>query len=240
MNKNLLEPLLTGAEQLGYQLNDTQLQQFDIFFHNLVETNQQVNLTSIVEPHEVAVKHFLDSLTCFSILPSDAKKIIDVGTGAGFPGVVLKIFKPDLEIVLLDSLQKRVDYLNNLITLLKLQGITAIHGRAEEAGQQNTHRERYDLAISRAVANLATLSEYCLPFVKVSGTFIAMKGPKAEQEIKTANKAIKTLGGQLAKVSEFKLPIIDDERTLIKIDKINKTPAKYPRRAGTPAKKPIQ
>lgn len=240
MSRDLLEPLLKGAGLLGYQLNELQQQQLVEFYHNLIETNKQVNLTSIVEAQEVAEKHFLDSLTCFSLIPAGTKKLIDVGTGAGFPGLVLKIYQPQLELVLLDSLQKRVDYLNNLIDLLQLENITAIHGRAEDIGRHSMHREKYDVVVSRAVANLSTLSEYCLPLVKVTGSFIAMKGPKAQQEIMAAHKAIQTLGGQLTEVSEFSLPLSKEERTLIKIKKVAATPAKYPRRAGMPAKKPIK
>ncbi|MEG6617237.1 16S rRNA (guanine(527)-N(7))-methyltransferase RsmG [Peptococcaceae bacterium 1198_IL3148] len=240
MNEKLVQTLQTCVYELGYVLSDDQIQKLDIYYHYLIQRNNHVNLTNIIDPDEVAVKHFADSLTCFQMDIKDNDQVIDVGSGAGFPGMVLKIFNHTLSVTMLDSLQKRVDFLNNLATKLELSDIVAVHGRAEEVGKVDNHREHYDVVVSRAVANLATLAEYCLPFVKLGGSFIAMKGPKAAEEIATASRAVQILGGQIAQIKEFKLPITGDERTLIKISKINPTPAKYPRKAGTPAKKPIK
>jgi 16S rRNA (guanine527-N7)-methyltransferase len=240
MNDILIKTLQTSVKELDLTLSADQMQKLDEYYHYLMEMNKNINLTSITEPEEVAVKHFADSLTCFKLNLTNGDKIIDVGSGAGFPGVVLKIFNNNLSITMLDSLQKRVDYLNNLVSKLKLEHIYAIHGRAEEVGKDKNHREQYDVVVSRAVANLATLTEYCLPFAKVGGTFIAMKGPKASEEIEAAKKAVQITGGEIDSIIELKLPITGDERTLIKINKVKPTPDKYPRKAGTPGKKPIK
>lgn len=240
MNEQLVKMLQASVNDLGYALTDEQIKRLDDYYHYLIEVNNNINLTSITDPAEVAVKHFADSLTCFQMNLKDSDKIMDVGSGAGFPGVVLKIFNNSLAITMLDSLQKRVDYLNNLSSKLELEQMSAIHGRAEDVGRDKNHREKYDVVVSRAVANLATLSEYCLPFAKVGGSFIAMKGPKAAEEVADAKKAVQVLGGQIEKIIELKLPITGDERTLIKINKIKPTPSQYPRKAGTPGKKPIK
>ncbi len=236
----LIKTLIEGGKELGFVFSDLQLQQFKQYYEFLIETNAHINLTNITEPQEVALKHFLDSLICFKAFDfKGSKKVIDVGSGAGFPGMVLKIFNNDLDLVLLDSLQKRVDFLNKLIAKLKLPNIKAIHGRAEEVGKNNEHREKYDIVISRAVANLSVLAEYCLPLAGISGSFIAMKGPNVEDEIKAAHKAITLLGGEVTAIKEFSLPIINDQRTILIINKVTPTPNKYPRRAGMPAKKPL-
>ncbi|MBO8138527.1 MAG: 16S rRNA (guanine(527)-N(7))-methyltransferase RsmG [Desulfotomaculum sp.] len=241
MNKVLADTLLKGSSELKYNLSDEQLYLFDKYYNLLLERNKFINLTAITEPSEVAVKHFLDSMTCLPIIDSiHQPRVIDVGTGAGFPGIVLKIIKPDLKIVLLDSLRKRVEFLNEIINCLNLKDIIAVHGRAEEFGRNNNYREKYDAAVSRAVANMNVLSEYCMPFIKKNGLFIAMKGPKAGEEIKCSQKAVNVLGGEISDVNELNLPLINEKRTLIIVKKIFPTPEKYPRRPGIPAKKPLK
>jgi len=189
---------------------------------------------------EIDIKHFIDSITPIKTnLIDDGMRIIDIGTGGGFPGIPLKIMKKDLEVVLLDSTMKRISFLNEVIKSLGLSNITAIHGRAEDLGRDNNYREKFDIAISRAVASLNTLSEYCLPYVKVGGYFIAMKGSDIEEEIKEAKNGIKTLGGEIKDVKTFKLPLSDINHSLIIIEKIKETPTKYPRGGGKPKKKPL-
>ncbi|MTI80685.1 MAG: 16S rRNA (guanine(527)-N(7))-methyltransferase RsmG [Firmicutes bacterium] len=242
MNRNLISTLQKCEQEIGYNFNKEQLNQFNLYYNILIDSNKNVNLTSITDPEEVAVKHFIDSITCLKLINAEqSKKIIDVGTGAGFPGIVFKIVtENDDSMILLDSLQKRVDFLNTVIKELKLKNITAIHGRAEEIARETTHRESYDLVVSRAVANLSVLCEYCLPFLKTGGMFIAMKGPKGKQEIDEAQKAINTLGGELIDIKEINLPISNESRNLILINKVSTTPDKYPRRPGIPNKKPIK
>ncbi len=237
----LIKSLTDGGAELGISFTDLQLQQFKQYYLDLINTNQHINLTSITDPHEVAVKHFLDSLICLQAADFQEKqKIIDVGSGAGFPGMVLKIFCRYLEVDLLDSLQKRIDFLNNVIANLKLTDIRAIHGRAEELGQNKLYREKYDIVVSRAVANLTVLAEYCLPLAKIGGSFIALKGPNAHLEIKEAERAVAVLGGELAAVNKLELPILKDQRTIIVFKKVFAAPDKYPRRSGMPAKKPLK
>lgn len=197
----------------------------------LVDWNTRMNLTNITEPDDVDLKHFLDSMTLF-LVPEfkNSSTVIDVGTGAGFPSLPLKIANDNLEITLLDPLLKRIKFLDNVIKELNLSGMTTIHIRAEEAGIDEKYREKYDLATSRAVANLSTLSEYCLPFVKVGGKFVAMKGKDCDTEIKEAENAIKLLGGKISEIKKLSLSDGDNERTLIVIDKVKATPKKYPRK----------
>jgi 16S rRNA (guanine527-N7)-methyltransferase len=203
----------------------------------LLEWNEKMNLTAIEEEREFIIKHFIDSL---SILPylGDVRSLIDVGTGAGFPGIPLKIAQPSLEILLLDSLEKRVGFLKTVISELKLDGIRALHLRAEDAGKEPSHREKYDAAVARAVAALPVLLEYCLPMVKRGGIFIAMKGSSRE-EIEASNKALELLGGKIEEVKEFTLPCSEIKRSIIIVRKFRQTPTKYPRKAGKPSKQPL-
>ncbi len=235
-----LTVLEQGCEQIGISLNEEQKQQFIAFYEYLVEKNKVMNLTGITEFQEVLVKHFLDSLACVKAV--DMKKVttvMDIGTGAGFPGVPLKIAFPHLEACLLDSLKKGVNFLEETFALLKLQNITAIHGRAEEFAKNKSYRETYDLCVSRAVSNLATLSEYCLPYVKVGGKFISYKSGTVQEEAEQAEKAVRILGGKIQDVVYFNLPDSEIQRSLVVIEKIKPTPGKYPRKAGTPLKEPL-
>lgn len=228
-------------EALGINLSEKQIVQFLIYFEMLVEWNQVMNLTAITEYEEVMKKHFLDSITLIKAYDITRKStVIDVGCGAGFPGLALKIAYPELQVTLLDSLNKRIQFLNAVIEKLGLEGVTTIHGRAEDYAKPGQLRENFDLAVSRAVANLSTLSEYCLPFVKVGGYFIPYKSEKVADEIVGAKKALSLLGGQLVDQIEFTLPDTDYYRNLVKIIKIKATPGKFPRKAGLPAKEPIQ
>ena len=237
----MVDKFENGLEELGITLSSDQRQQFDRYYELLVEWNKVMNLTGITDYDEVNLKHFIDSLTVVKIIDMNSvKKVIDVGTGAGFPGIPLKIAFPELEIVLLDSLNKRVKFLNEVIGELGLKKITAIHGRAEDIAKNKSYREQFDLCVSRAVANLSTLCEYSLPFLWISGSFVSYKGEFSENEIQQAERAVKVLGGKISETKKFKLPGTDMGRSLIKIDKVNKTPSKYPRKAGLPAKEPIQ
>lgn len=227
-------------KELGIELTETQRIQFNDFFELLVEWNKKMNLTGITEYAEVLSKHFFDSLTCIKGLDDwSNKKIIDVGTGAGFPGVPMKIANPTIEITLLDSLSKRINFLEVVSETLGLENVELIHGRAEDYGQNSDYRESYDGAISRAVADLAVLSEYVLPFIKIGGVFVAQKSISAMDEIELAKKAIGILGGEIRDIIEVKVPGIDIVHALVIIEKVQLTPAKYPRKAGKPTKKPL-
>ena len=235
-----LEKFLKGLEELQIELSDNQIQQFIRYYEMLVEKNKVMNLTGITEFQEVLVKHFLDSLACVKAVDMNKiNRIMDIGTGAGFPGVPLKIAFPHLEACLLDSLKKRVNFLEETFHLLKLEDITAIHGRAEEFAKNKVYREQYDLCVSRAVSNLATLSEYCLPYVKVGGHFISYKSGTVQEELQQAEKAVKILGGKIQDVVYFNLPDSEIQRSLVVIEKIKTTPGRYPRKAGTPLKEPL-
>ena len=229
-----------GCKELGIALDEIQKKQFTDFYEYLVEKNKVMNLTGITEFQEVLVKHFLDSLACVKAVDmSRIKRIMDIGTGAGFPGVPLKIAFPHLETCLLDSLKKRVNFLEETFQMLKLENITAIHGRAEEYAKNKQYRETYDLCVSRAVSNLATLSEYCLPYVKTGGYFISYKSGTVQEEVEQAQKAVKILGGKIQDVVYFQLPDSEIQRSLVVIEKIKATPGRYPRKAGTPLKEPL-
>ena len=229
-----------GLDKWNIQLTDKQKNQFLDYYEILTEWNTFMNLTAITEFQEVVTKHFLDSLSCVkSIDMTKVKTMIDIGTGAGFPGVPLKIAFPHLQACLLDSLKKRVNFLEESFQLLGLTDITAIHGRAEDIAKMNNHRESYTYAISRAVANLSTLSELCIPFVKQDGIFISYKAEKGNEELQEAKNAINILGGLIDKQITYTLPDSDLSRNLILIKKIASTPKKYPRKAGTPAKEPL-
>ena len=226
--------------QFGVSLSDVQTEQFLTYYEMLVEWNSFMNLTAITEFQDVMKKHFTDSVSL--VKAYDVTKpatVIDVGTGAGFPGLALKIAYPELEITLLDSLHKRIQFLDAVIEKLALKGIKTIHGRAEDFAKPGKLRESFDLAVSRAVANLSTLSEYCLPYVKPGGYFISYKSEKIVQEKELAGKAIQLLGGVYVKQVEFTLPDSDIYRNLFVIKKVEQTPKKFPRKAGLPAKEPL-
>ncbi|MBP1753921.1 MAG: rsmG [Firmicutes bacterium] len=228
-----------GLKEIEIELNDLQKQQFVDYYEMLVEKNKVMNLTTITEFSEVITKHFLDSLMIIKVVKLSNQKLLDLGTGAGFPGIPLKIVFPELEIVLLDSLNKRLIFLNEVIDALKLQNITTLHGRAEDYGKNPNHREQYDLCVSRAVAKLSSLSEYCIPYVKKGGYFISYKSGKIDEELISSERALKLLGSKLVKVENFQLPNTDMERSLIVIEKTDKTPKNYPRGAGKPSKEPL-
>lgn len=219
-------------------LNDKQAEQFLRYYELLIQKNKVMNLTSITEFDDVVLKHFLDSLMICKIQKLEGS-LIDVGTGAGFPGIPLKIMYPDLKVVLLDSLNKRVQFLNEVIQELGLENIKAIHGRAEDLAKQKIYREQFDYCVSRAVANLSSLAEYCIPFVKIGGYFIPYKSGKIQEELDSGKKAINILGGTVEIVKEFELPQTDIFRCLLYIRKIENSPQKYPRKAGMPTKEPI-
>lgn len=227
-------------EPLNITLEKYQYEQFLEYYDMLIEKNKVMNLTAITEFNDVILKHFIDSLSIVKILGLDQNyKILDLGTGAGFPGIPLKIVFPHLDIVLLDSLNKRVVFLEEVIHQLKLTEISAIHGRAEDYGKNPKYREQFDFCVSRAVSNLATLSEYCLPYVKIGGKFISYKSGTINEEVKNSKKAIHLLGGKLEKVEVFQLPESDIERSFVMIRKENTTPKLYPRNSGKPSKEPI-
>ena len=220
------------------EIDDNKIQKFYDYMNLLVEWNKKINLTAITEEKDIILKHFVDSLTVLKYIKEN-KSIVDVGTGAGFPGIPLAIMNDSLKITLVDSLNKRINFLNEVCNKINLENINAIHARAEEFGQDNNYRESYDVAISRAVANLTVLAEYLLPLVKVGGKIICMKGPDIEEELKQAKSAIDILGGKFERCDNFCLPKSDISRNIIIINKIKETPKKYPRKAGTPAKPPL-
>lgn len=232
-----------GLEALGLALSENQMEQFYQYYELLVEWNKVMNLTAITELEEVITKHFIDSLLLIQVLPDldlQDYRCIDVGTGAGFPGIPLKIAFPNLKITLLDSLNKRIGFLNEVIQKLNLESIETIHGRAEDYGNNREYREQYDLCVSRAVANMSTLSEYCLPFVKTGGFFVPYKSGKVEEEVTLARSAVKKLGGEMGEVITKILPGTDVERTFIPVKKTAVTAKKYPRKAGLPSKEPLK
>lgn len=235
-----MEQLKRKSEQLEVELTEQQLEQFKTYYEMLIEKNKVMNLTAITEKDEVIDKHFIDSISLNKAVDTTKPlKILDLGTGAGFPGIPLKIAYPNLTITLLDSLNKRIKFLQEVIEELGLQEIEGIHGRAEDFAKQPAYREQYDLCVSRAVANLATLSEYCLPYVKEGGCFISYKSGAVEEEVNQSKKAIAELGGRIKEVIAFTLPKTDIERTFVVIEKVKKTPKKYPRKAGLPSKEPL-
>lgn len=235
-----LKVLEEGCTAYGITLTEAQKEQFVRYYELLVEWNKVMNLTGITEFQEVLTKHFLDSLSIVKTV--DMKNIhtcIDVGTGAGFPGIPLKIAFPHLQITLLDSLKKRLNFLDTVIGELKLEGIYTVHGRAEDGARKVEHREQYDLSVSRAVSRLAALCELCMPYVREGGYFISYKSGKAQEELTEASKAISVLGGKVKSAEDFQLYGTDMERTFVVIEKKKKTPKQYPRKAGTPTKEPI-
>ncbi len=232
---------IDNLKELGVEIDSKQLEQFNQYYETLVEWNEFMNLTGITEYDEVLLKHFVDSLVLDpnKLITSDKIRLIDVGTGAGFPGLPIKIAFPNVDVVLLDSLNKRIKFLDEVINKLGLENIKTIHSRAEDGGRNKELREQFDIAISRAVANLSSLAEYNLPYVKLGGYFVAMKSGEIDEEAENAKKAIKLLGGQLEKITKFRLPNTDIDRSLVLIKKVKETSKKYPRKAGLPTKEPL-
>ncbi len=232
------DTFIEEANKINISFTERQLEQFRIYYEMLVEKNKVMNLTGITEWEEVLEKHFLDSISLIrAVNLSQNIFVLDIGTGAGFPGIPLKIAFPNLQITLADSLNKRVLFLQEVIDTLKLEGIEAIHGRAEDLARDKKYREQYDLVVSRAVANLSTLSEYCLPFVKIGGQFISYKSGEIEEEVSSSKSAVFLLGGKIKNTVKFELG--ESGRSFVLIDKTKGTPKTYPRKAGTPSKKPL-
>ncbi len=227
-------------ETLGIRLTDIQKRQFDRYYELLIEWNRVMNLTGITEYDEVNLKHFTDSLTIVRVKEmKNISTLIDVGTGAGFPGLPIKIAFPHIKVTLLDSLNKRIKFLDQIVEELGLDDVVTLHGRAEDYAKKDEYREKFDLCASRAVANLSTLSEYCLPFIKKGGCFVSYKSADSDEEIKMSEKALDILGGKIEKIDKFTLPGSDMGRALVMIEKVKDTPRKYPRKAGVPSKEPL-
>ena len=235
-----VEQFLQALEQKDINLNNRQIEQFSIYFETLVEWNEKVNLTALTEKEDVYLKHFYDCITpSFYVDFEQELTICDVGAGAGFPSIPLKICFPEIKVTIVDSLKKRIDFLNHLARTLELEDVTFHHSRAEDFGQHKTFRENFDIVIARAVARMSVLSEFCLPLTKQGGLFIAMKGAQADEELNDARRAIERLGGDVRDNHVFTLPREQSERSIITIDKVKQTPKKYPRKAGTPNRHPI-
>ena len=235
-----IDVLVNGLKEFGIEADDNIIEKFKIYKDLLKEWNEKINLTAITDDDEIDIKHFLDSLTVLKTgYIKGGETIIDIGTGGGFPGIPIKIFKDDVNVVLLDSLNKRINFLNEVINSLELKDISTVHGRAEDLGQDLNYIENFDIVVSRAVASLNILSEYCLPFVKVGGLFIALKGPEIKNEIEESKKALDILGGKIIDKIDIKLPSSDITHILLVIKKTKTTSTKYPRKAGTPKKKPL-
>lgn len=231
--------LIDGLKKINIEIDGNTAENFMVYMNELVAWNEKVNLTAITEQEEIITKHFLDSAAAAEYIGENAS-VIDVGCGAGFPGLVLKLIRKDIKLTLLDSLEKRLKFLDCVISETKTENTALLHMRAEDGGRDKKYREKFDVAVSRAVANMAVLCEYCLPFVKPGGKFIALKGPKTAEELKDAETAIKRLGGKVIGVYESKIPYTDLEHTVVVTEKISGTPPQYPRKAGTPSKKPIK
>ncbi|GMQ63856.1 16S rRNA (guanine(527)-N(7))-methyltransferase RsmG [Vallitalea maricola] len=233
--------LIEGAEKLGFKLTDNQVKQFDKYYEMLIEWNNKINLTSIVDEQEVIIKHFLDSIAIKNVIDlSISNSLIDLGTGAGFPGIPLKIVYPHLKVTLVDSLNKRINFLSNVIDELLLDDVVCIHSRAEDLGNTDLYREQFDICVSRAVADLSILSEYCIPFVRCEGYFIPYKSSKSNDEIEISRNAISKLGGFLEETQNVEIPFSEIERSFVLIKKEKITPNKYPRKAGKPKKNPLR
>lgn len=225
-------------EKIGIEIDNATVKEFYSYMKLLIEWNEKINLTAIIEPKEIILKHFVD---CATILPyvKENDKVLDVGTGAGFPGLPIKLLNKEIEVTLVDALNKRINFLNEVVDTIKIKKVETIHARAEELARNAKYREEYDILISRAVAQLNVLLEYTLPFVKIGGKVICMKGPNCEEEIENSKKALAVLGGEIQKIDTIILPDTDIKRTIIVIKKVKNTPKIYPRKAGKPAKEPI-
>jgi 16S rRNA (guanine527-N7)-methyltransferase len=236
-----IEQFKHALQEKGIELSPRQLEQFDTYYQLLVEWNEKMNLTAITDKEEVYLKHFYDSISAaFYFDFNKPYRICDVGAGAGFPSIPLKICFPDIHVSIVDSLNKRISFLNHLADSLQLKGVTFYHDRAETFAQKLEHREAYDVVLARAVARMSVLSELCLPLVKMEGTFIAMKAASAQEEMDLGKKALFTLGGKIGEIHSFTLPEENSERNIIVVKKVKKTPKKYPRKPGTPNKQPIE
>lgn len=235
-----LEKLKKGLDALQIEFSDDQIEQLTDYYNLVIEKNKVMNLTAITEFDEFVEKHFLDSLALGMVIDLSLKyRMLDLGTGAGFPGIPLKIIYPNLKITLMDSLNKRILFLNEVIEKLYLKEITTVHARAEEAARRKEYREQFDVCVSRAVANISTLSEYCIPFVKKGGIFISYKSGQVDEEVSSGKKGISLLGGEIKNIIKFQIPGSDLERSFVKIEKIKYTPKMYPRKAGMPSKFPL-
>jgi len=234
----LAKSLLSGAAEIGVDLSADQVHRFLRYLDLLREWNQKFNLTAIKDEQEIISKHFLDSILLGCYVPKHGS-LADVGSGAGFPGIPLKILYPELQITLIDSVGKRVNFLREVIAELGLTGVEAVHGRAEDLGRNSAFRDRFDIVVARAVSRLSVLSEYCLPLVKTGGLFLAAKGPNVEQEVEECTGALAVLGGRLDRVERTTLPGKNDVRTVVLVIKIMQTPTQYPRKAGVPERKPL-
>lgn len=236
------ETFIAQCAAHGLVLNDQQIDQFERYYQLLVEWNEKMNLTAITQREEVYLKHFYDCLMVLWNMPLEdyALQLCDVGAGAGFPSIPLKIAHPELQVTIVDSLQKRLTFIEHLAEELGLEGVSCVHGRAEDVGQNPAYRGQFDIVTARAVASLNVLAEYCLPLVKIGGQFLALKAQKSDQELEEARAAISILGAKLIKVTEDQLPVESADRRYILIQKTKETPNKYPRKAGKPAKNPIK
>lgn len=235
-----IDLLLEGLNKLNLYPSDIMLKQFNLYYNLLIDWNKKINLTSIIDENEVIIKHFLDSVLAVKIMDfTKVNSIIDIGTGAGFPSIPLKILFPNLKLTLLDSVNKKIIFLNKVCEDLELTDVECIHGRAEDFAHNSIYREKFDLVVSRAVSNLSTLSEYSLPFLRKDGFFIAYKASDCNIEIEEAKNAINILGGVISSVGQFNIPLTDIIRTYVCINKMLLTPSIYPRKAGIPAKKPL-
>lgn len=237
----LKQALWAGLAQWKITVDDRMLQKFCLYYELLRDWNKRINLTAIIAPEEVAVKHFLDSLSILTMLsPPDGLKMVDIGSGAGFPGLPLKIVRPDMEITLVESVGKKVLFLREVVNRLNLNGVVIYAGRAEEGAREPALRGAFQLAAARAVAALPVLTEYALPFLQKGGLFLALKGPKVEGEVAACARALELLGGKIRDIKSFVLPVIPEERTMVIMEKVAGTPEKYPRRPGIPARRPLQ
>ena len=232
------DKMIDYGRYMDLLFNDKQLKQFYMYMNLILEWNKKINLTAIVEPDDIIIKHFIDSLTISKYIEKD-ENLVDVGSGAGFPGIPLKIYRPDIDIILVDSLNKRINFLNQVIDDLKLKNICCVHSRIEDFARDKDYRENFKYVTARAVANLAVLSEYLIPLAKVKGKCICMKGNEIDEEVKNGINAIEILGGKIEEVDKFNLANTDIKRNVVIIDKKNNTPIKYPRKAGIPVKEPL-
>ena len=232
--------LIDACTKLNVNIDENMLAQFMKYKELLLEWNEKINLTAITEDREILLKHFADCVSLVPFINLNNKSVIDVGTGAGFPGIPVKIVSPSIKLTLLDSLNKRITFLSEVVSSLGLNDVSCVHSRAEDGGQNVEFREKFDVCVSRAVADLSILSEYCLPFIKTGGTFISLKGPDAKQEVINALKAIEVLGGEIENVEKIEIPFTDIVHTLVMIKKVRQTPMKYPRKSGKVSKNPIK